>query len=181
MQQTSDKELSLILDLAKSAPKGPFVEFGCYEGDTSLELARVTSNLYLYDSFAGLPDKSPEDSSPAGDQFQKGSLLTTRAALVRRFKKANLPLPIIKKAFFEDLSPSDVPSNIAFAFLDGDLYSSIKTSLKLITGKMQSGGIIIVHDYTNPALPGASRAVDEYLKGHPLPLRVAEGLAIIAA
>ena len=29
--------------------------------------------------------------------------------------------------------------------------------------KMNQKGIIVVHDYTNPALPGVKKAVDEYL------------------
>ena len=67
-----------------------------------------------------------------------------------------------------------------FAFLDGDLYTSIKTSLKLVENRMAKDGIIIVHDYNNPELPGSSRAVDEWLKAHPgKTLEVKETLAII--
>ena len=57
---------------------------------------------------------------------------------------------------------------IAFAFLDGDFYESIKDSIKLVAPKMSDGGVMVVHDYTNPALPGVKRAVDEWMqKGTP--------------
>ena len=94
-----------------------------------------------------------------------------------------LKLPKIKKAFFDDLDIIyDIPEKISYAFLDGDLYQSIKTSLHLITDKMSQGGVIIVHDYNNPELPGSARAVDEWLKSHQAKVasfRVAETLAII--
>ena len=33
---------------------------------------------------------------------------------------------------------------------------------------MSGGGVVIVHDYTNPALPGVKKAVDEWAKGREL-------------
>ena len=61
-----------------------------------------------------------------------------------------------------------MPEKIAFAFLDGDFYESIKDSLRLVIPKMSRDGVIIVHDYTNLALPGVKRAVDECLLGKSL-------------
>ena len=174
MQQVSNKETEIILDLAEKALKveGDFVELGCYRGDTSLLLQKLlyqnglNRRLFLYDSFEGLPEKTKEDSSAAGDNFKKGELLVTKKEVVLRFKKAGLPVPKIKKAFFEDLDPGDLPEKIAFAFLDGDLYGSIKTSLKLILPRLANNAILIIHDYNNPSLPGVARAVDEAgLKG----------------
>ncbi|MBQ9020205.1 hypothetical protein IJ096_02700 [Candidatus Saccharibacteria bacterium] len=139
--------------------------------------------LWLYDSFAGLPAKTSADNSVAGDQFKEGELLVTKKYVITKFKKAGLKLPIIKKAFFKDLDPeTDLPHIISFAFLDGDLYESIKTSLRLVVPKISPGGIIVVHDYNNPELPGSARAVDEYLSRHPKnspALQVQETLAIL--
>lgn len=111
--------------------------------------------------------KTREDNSVAGDQFKTGELFVTKREVTEKFKRQSLPLPKIKKAFFEDLDPiSDFPEKICFAFLDGDLYASIKTSLSLVQNKMQSGSVVIIHDYNNPELPGSARAVDEWLKNH---------------
>ena len=176
MEQVSKQETEEILRLAEQSlgVAGDFVELGCYKGETSLLLARLLKShnsdkkLWLYDSFAGLPEKSREDFSVAGEQFKAGELFVSKREVVEKFKRSGLPFPIIKKAFFEDLDPSnDLPSNIAFAFCDGDLYSSIKTSLRLVLPKLSDGGIIVVHDYNNPELPGSSRAVDEFLRTHP--------------
>ena len=69
---------------------------------------------------------------------------------------------MIKKGWFSELTDKDLPEKIAFAFLDGDFYESIRDSLRLVAPRMAEGGIIVVHDYTNPALPGVKRAVEEY-------------------
>ncbi len=170
--QVSEKETKRILELAEEALKisGDYVEMGCYKGDTSLLLAELlveksvekdVKKLWIYDSFDGLPEKREEDESALGVLFKKGELFVTKREVKERFLRAGLPVPIIKKAWFSDLKDEDLPSLIAFAFLDGDFYESIKDSLKLIVPRMNKDGIIVVHDYTNSALPGVKRAVDE--------------------
>lgn len=141
----------------------------------------VEKRLWIYDSFAGLPEKTAEDSSGAGRNFQKGELAVTKREVIDKIRKHGLRNVIIKKAWFDDLEDKDLPAKIAFAFLDGDLYSSIKTSLRLVLPRLEQQGIIIVHDYNNPELPGSSRAVDEFLRSHPnYKLTVRHTLAIIS-
>ncbi len=175
MEQVTKQETEEILRLAEKALSvaGDFVELGCYKGETSLLLARILKaygsdkRLWLYDSFEGLPEKTVEDASTAGEQFKAGELFVSKREVVEKFKRSGLPFPVIKKGFFEDLDPAtDLPSNVAFAFCDGDLYGSIKTSLKLVVPKLADDGIVVVHDYNNPELPGSSRAVDEFLRAH---------------
>ena len=194
-QQVSDKETEVLLGLLEETLNldGDIVEFGCYRGDTSVLLERRLEKfrrenpdanlklLWIYDSFEGLPEKTREDSSVAGDQFKAGELLVTKREVIEKFKRNGLKIPRIRKGFFENLNPAeDVPEKISYAFLDGDLYGSIKTSLKLVENRMAKDGIIIVHDYNNPELPGSSKAVDEWLRAHPgKQLEVKETLAII--
>lgn len=174
MQQVSNFETKKLLELLAENldVDGDVVEFGCYRGDTSLLFERLLEQsapekrLWLYDSFEGLPEKSAEDASVAGDAFKAGELLVSKREVVERFKKAGLKVPRIRKGFFEELSDADVPPEICFAFLDGDLYQSIKTSLKLVADKMTKGGVIIIHDYNNPELPGVTRAVDEFVRAN---------------
>ena len=205
MQQVTARETEILLqELTKTLTHnipGDVVEFGCYKADTSVLYQKLLESmghggafqpenqaaqasqktLWLYDSFEGLPAKTREDNSAAGDAFQAGELLVTKREVIEKFKKMGLRLPKIKKAFFDDLDIIyDIPEKISYAFLDGDLYQSIKTSLRLVTDKMSQGGVIIVHDYNNPELPGSARAVDEWLMLHPNKrLEVKETLAII--
>jgi O-methyltransferase len=168
--QVSEKETAKILKLARECLEieGDFVEMGCYKGDTSLILADILFSglrcprLYIYDSFEGLPEKGEQDESALGESFKAGELGLTKREVKQRFLKAALPVPVIKKRWFADLTEGDLPERIAFAFLDGDFYESIKDSLRLVGSRMAPGGVVVVHDYTNPALPGVRRAVDEW-------------------
>jgi O-methyltransferase len=185
--QVSEKETEKILALARKclSVEGDYVEFGCYKGDTSLMLAellvensvdksvdrlgkdggKLAKKLWIYDSFEGLPEKTALDDSVMGTDFKGGELFTTKREVKERFLRAGLPVPVIKKAWFKDLTDKDVPGAIAFAFLDGDFYESIRDSLKLVASRMTIGGVLVVHDYTNPALPGVRRAIEEWRQG----------------
>jgi O-methyltransferase len=121
--------------------------------------------FHVYDSFEGLPPKTPQDISPAGDQFQAGELAVSKKQLLQQFQKAGLRPPVIHKGWFSGLRATDVPDSIAFAFLDGDFYESIRDSLKLVLPRMEQGGVIVVDDYAREALPGAAKAVHELMPG----------------
>lgn len=214
--QVTREETAEILRLAEqtitNGIEGDFVELGCYRGDTSVLIGKLlqqyekdnsmprivpsddepskAKTLWLYDSFAGLPEKTREDASGAGANFQKGELLVTKREVVDKLRKHGLktsssPIPnafsvIVKKAWFDGLTPQDLPDQIAFAFCDGDLYSSIKTSLSLVKDRLVERGIIIIHDYNNPELPGSAKAVDEFLRSNPnFRLQVRHTLAIL--
>lgn len=185
--QVDARELSVILTMCERAldqtDRGAFVEFGCYEGTTSLFIARLlhgeTREFHVYDSFAGLPEKQYQDASPVGEQFKTGELMATKKSFITHFKKAGLPLPVIHKGWFSDVTDRDVPNPIAFAFLDGDYYQSIIDPLRLTWPRLVPGAIVVVDDYQNEALPGAKRAVDEWIKTHPADLRIEASLAIV--
>jgi len=169
-------ELTRVLD---AGVEGDIVEFGCYIGTSSLFIRRLLDNqqtasvkgrsfhapeFHVYDSFEGLPEKSVWDASPSGEQFTAGELAVSKKQFLREFQKAHLQPPIVHKGWFSSLTEKDVPEKIAFAFLDGDFYESIRDSLRLVLPRMQKGGVIVVDDYVREALPGAAKAVHEYFQ-----------------
>lgn len=190
-QVSKDEVVDVLAELDKVLAvgiSGDVAEFGCYKGTTSLFLARlmkehgVDKKLWLYDSFAGLPDKTAQDDTRMGDEFRPGELMATKAEVVQNFRHANLPRPIIKKGWFSDLTANDVPEQICFAYFDGDYYQSIKDSFRLCSDHLVSGSIVVVDDYTNDHLPGAAKAVDEWRKanaGRIAKFVVKDSLAII--
>lgn len=183
------RELTQVLD---AGVEGDIVEFGCYIGTTSLFIRRLLDHnqttsvkgrsfhapeFHAYDSFEGLPEKSVWDASPSGEQFTAGELAVSKKQFLREFQKAHLQPPIVHKGWFSSLTEKDVPEKIAFAFLDGDFYESIRDSLRLVLPRMQKGGVIVVDDYAREALPGAAKAVHEHFPpGH---IRVVRNLGVI--
>lgn len=183
--QVSEKETDEIIKIAREClgVEGDFVELGCYKGDTSLMLAEILKGtekkLWIYDSFEGLPEKSGKDDSVIGVDFKAGELSITKREVKERFLRAGLTVPVIKKAWFSDLTEVDLPEKISFAFLDGDFYESIRDSLKLVEKKMTMNGVMIVHDYKNPALPGVEKAVLEWNKNKKLEVMIFQSMAVI--
>ncbi len=187
-QIRSDELLVLLTELKRvldAGIDGDAVELGCYEGTSALFIQRVLAQvspdkkLWLYDSFEGLPDKTVQDQSAVGIQFKQGELKASKAVLAKNFVKAGLKIPEIKRAWFYELDPSDLPDSICFAFLDGDFYESIMDSLKLVWPKMAPGSVLIIDDYQNQSLPGASLAVDEFFTGKDLQIISIKTLAIV--
>ena len=183
--QVSREETDKILEVAKKClvVAGDLVELGCYRGDTSLMLAELIrgsdKKLWIYDSFEGLPEKLEQDQSVVGENFKAGELLVTKREVKERFLRSGLPVPIIKKAWFNELDFTDLPPKICFAFLDGDFYQSIKDSLRLVEPFMAEGSVIMVHDYKNEALPGVAKAVDEWKKDKRIKFQEYGSLGII--
>lgn len=179
------RELELVL---KGNIPGDITEFGCYIGTTNLFLRRMLNvsdlsqsrRLYAYDSFSGLPDKSAADASGAGEEFKAGELSVSKKQFLHEFQKANLVPPITIKAWFNELRPEQLPEQIAFAFLDGDFYESIRDSLLLVWPRLVEGGIVTIDDYNRAALPGVDRAVQEFIVERNLNVRHEHQIAILA-
>ncbi len=175
-------ELEKVLNVKTT---GAIVELGCYIGTTSLFIRRVMNEhkdnrpFHVYDSFEGLPQKSTQDSSAAGVDFKAGELTVSKKQFFEQFRRAHLEAPITHKAWFSDLTEADLPDKIAFAFLDGDFYESILTSLRLVWPRLENDGIITIDDYRRETLPGVERAILDYFQGKSYHLRYVHNIAVI--
>lgn len=165
---------------------GHIVEFGCYAGTTSLFIQRLIDahpqtarEFHVYDSFAGLPEKAPQDHNAASVDFEAGKLYASKADFIKVFRSANVALPVIHKGWFSDILSGQVPEPIACAFLDGDFYESILDSLSLVWPKMSSGGVVLIDDYKRETLPGVERALHDFFHGKPPAITAEHNIAII--
>jgi O-methyltransferase len=140
--------------------EGDMVEFGCHCGHTAKLISYISEKpLYVFDSFGGLPDT---------EENLSGEMKTTLDLLCENFTYDGIRIPHIRKGWFSDITPDQVPDKISFAHLDGDLYISIIDPLKLIYDKMVPGGIILVDDYGDDVYwPGARKAVDDFFVDKP--------------
>jgi O-methyltransferase len=158
--------LSVLDNILKQDIAGDVVEFGCYVGESSkylrmmLDYYRSNKNLYVYDSFEGLPPLSKYEENTG---WRAGTLKTSEDILLSNFYNNGLRSPIITKGWFKDIPSYSIPEKICFAFLDGDFYDSIYDSLNQIYNKMSIGSAIMFHDYERPDLPGVKAAVLDFL------------------
>jgi O-methyltransferase len=145
---------------------GDIVELGCHRGQSSVVIQRIIDAhgggraLHVYDSFEGLPELHGEDE---GTHFRAGAIQSPMDVLVANFEERGLPLPEIHKGWFSDTLPTGLPEYIAFAYLDGDLYSSILCSLENVYPRLSRGAICLIDDYGRSKAPGVEKACDEYL------------------
>jgi len=152
---------------------GEFVELGCHAGQSSVIFQKIIEHydksrtLHVYDSFEGLPEVRPYDgNTPA----RKGQMATAQENLLSNFARVGLKPPVIHQGWFEDTLPTQLPEQIAFAHLDGDLYDSTRVSLEYVCPKLSKGAVCLIDDYTDPAVfeacnwfPGVKKACDEFL------------------
>lgn len=154
-----------IQHVLKMEVEGDVVEFGCYKGNSSramlaaLRYFESDKQLWVYDSFEGLPAPDKEK----GDGYSEGDLACTIEDFTKDFDRFGMEHPKITKGWFNQLTENQLPHRIAYAFLDGDNYQSIKDCLELIWNKIPPWGMIAVHDYFNRNLKGVKKAVDEYI------------------
>ena len=123
-------------------------------------------NLYLYDTFSGMPEPSDYDKKIGHE-----GLIGTYGKCIADIDdvKNNLKLtkyPISKIDFVEgkveDTVQVDSHRDIALLRLDTDWYESTKHELQCLFPKVVKGGIIIFDDYG--VWQGCKKAVDEYFE-----------------
>jgi O-methyltransferase len=178
-------QLETVLD---AQVPGAIVELGCYIGTTSLFIRRVLDEqkesrlrpFHVYDSFAGLPPKGVHDSNAAGVDFEAGKLFVSKKELLNQFRSAHLQPPVVRKGWFNELTAQDMPEQIAFAFLDGDFYDSIISSLRLVWPRLAEDGRIVIDDYKRETLPGVEQAIHDFFQGKRINLEARQHKAIIA-
>jgi len=134
--------------------EGDVVELGCNEGQSSILIQKTiveskkSKKLHLFDSFEGLPNPADVD----GRSFRGGELNTTERSLRENFEKYEVPIPEIHKGWFENTLPISLPDKVCFAYLDGDFYESILTSLKYVYPRLAKGAICLIDDYCDPEI-----------------------------
>ena len=158
---------------------GAVVELGCNQGTSAMFFRRLldhrgeTREFHVYDSWQGLPEATSMDLAEHDPgAFTEGSVRTAKDVFVGNFRAAGLQLPSIHDGWFREIPDDQYPQPIAFAFLDGDFYSSILDSLDKVYIKLAPGARVCIHDCHNPKLPGARKAVEEFLRDKPEALTV---------
>lgn len=184
--------------VARGVP-GAIVECGVWRGGsmmaaalTLLRLDAADRELYLYDTFAGMPPPSDIDTTRSGERaadllaegdeeshiWAIASLSDVRdAVLSTRYPEERIHFV---EGLVENTLPATAPDQIALLRLDTDWYSSTKHELEQLYPRLAPGGVLILDDYGH--WQGARQAVDEYLAANRISLLLnrVDGTARIA-
>jgi len=161
------RHLKAVLD---ARIPGSVVELGVFEGGMTsfiqqqLVLRKEEREYHIYDSFEGFPDQSKEGQDGIA---QAGMFNGSMAKVYENCAQAGVPPPAIHKGFFAQIPDSEYPAEIAFAFLDSDLYQSVMDSLVRVWPRVVPGGRVLIHDINSKRFPAGRRAVEDFLKNLP--------------
>lgn len=172
---------------------GDVVECGVWRGGSSMLAAETllmlgqSRDIWLYDTFEGMPEPSERDVDHQGlqvaerwDEIKRDRSSNVLALASREEAETNLArtaLPSERLHFVagrvEATIPAETPERIAILRLDTDWFDSTYHELVHLYPRLAVGGVLIVDDYGH--WQGARAAVDRYfdeIGGGPLLTRL---------
>jgi hypothetical protein len=182
---TSPERVYAILEavryVIKASLPGDIVECGVWRGGTMMAVAQSLRNLgkmekdlYLFDTFEGMPSPGDRDVDFRGRVAMKEFLKKKRSNESSTWCYASLDdvqANLEKTGYVnsrihyivgkvEDTIPEQAPNEISILRLDTDWYESTRHELVHLFPRLVKGGVLIVDDYGH--WDGARKAVDEY-------------------
>lgn len=177
--------LELILDylFKRNRIEGDVVECGVFKGancrficDYLKSINYEDINIFLYDTFEGMPCASSNDiniftkknynfylkkmqKNNEVDNFHKYEKIENVKKLLFQTNYNKNKIHFIK-GLVEETIPKTIPNKISLLILDTDYYDSTKHELNHLYPLVEKGGIIIIDDYGTWS--GVKKAVDEY-------------------
>jgi Macrocin-O-methyltransferase (TylF) len=134
---------------------------GVYKGNSAKVLREIIGperTLYLFDTFAGFDER---DVTGIDARANRSSFQDTSLKAVREFVGTK-DVVYVPGFFPESANTVTLPSRIALAHIDCDLYEPMKAALDLFYPRMAAGGVMMLHDYASDHWPGATKAIDEF-------------------
>ncbi|MCH7555588.1 MAG: class I SAM-dependent methyltransferase [Proteobacteria bacterium] len=171
---------SAVRYLVRGGIAGAFVECGVWRGGSMMAMAltlldegAAERELFLCDTYEGMPEPSAEDIGVTGKsahptwkkRLADGKSQWCRAGIEE--VRANLSSTgydgarmHFLKGRVQDTLPDDRIGPIALLRLDTDWYDSTKWELEQLYPQLATGGVLIIDDYGR--WQGCRKAVDEY-------------------
>lgn len=186
--QLSPERVGNMVDAVRFAVRanipGAVVECGVWRGGAMMAAAQAlmavsdaTRELWLYDTFEGMPDPSPHDvfieGNPAQEILKSGDNFAALADVQRNMDTTGYPTDLITyvKGKVEDTIPSRIPASVAVLRLDTDWYESTRHELENLYSLVSPGGVVIIDDYGS--WRGSQKAVDEFMSSLERPMYLA--------
>lgn len=178
---TSEERILAMIDAVRYVQKygiaGAVVECGVWRGGSAMvaalvfqEMKDTSREIYLYDTFEGMPPPTKVDRSYDG----KTAEVQIRAVQGKwcyasledvRTNMASTGYPMEKIRFVqgkvEETIPGTIPDQISLLRLDTDWYESTRHELEHLFPRLSMGGVMIADDYGH--WQGHRQAIDEYI------------------
>jgi hypothetical protein len=158
-----------VYSIAKSQSKldGDMAEVGVYQGGSAKLIAEVKNEreLYLFDTFEGLPKVSEKDTHFGTSYWKTGEFSNTSLENVENYLSNYKNIYCYKGKFPETSEPIKT-KKFSFVHLDVDLFQSTIDCLEFFYPRMINGGIILTHDYHTD---GVKQAFNEFCKDKKIP------------
>lgn len=148
--------------IAQDGIEGAIAECGVYKGHLSRFIRQNMPGrkLYLFDTFEGFDTK---DSDTIGDRRFRD---TSAEEVLQRI--GDTRDVVVRKGFFPGTSAGLESEIFALVIIDFDKYEPTLAALEFFYPRVDAGGFIFVHDYSNPRSNWASsRALNEFLTDKP--------------
>ncbi len=155
-------KLAELLEKTAGVP-GDIVEVGVYRGGSAAVLAAAAgaSHVYLFDTFAGMP----EHDGTLDGHWGVGSFGDTSLEAVRGMFADNPAVTVAKGVFPQDTGHLVAGCRFRLVHLDVDNHGPYMACLKFLYPLVSPGGVIVCDDYGEQCCPGATTAVDEFFFG----------------
>src|SRR3954470_2976589 len=172
----------LLASLAQHAAglTGDAAECGVYNGGTALLLSRILADnghrLYLFDSFAGLPQGDPDkDGHFRAGQYASDPVESVRALLAEFGDSGD-----IRAGWIPDTFAGLEDRRYVLAHVDVDIYQSTRDCCEYFYPRLVPGGVMVFDEYGRAPARGERDAVDEFFADKPeTPIALPTGQAMV--
>jgi O-methyltransferase len=141
---------SLAAAVHRSGIAGDFVECGTYKGGSSAVLGSELDpgrRLWLYDSFAGMPDIKPIDGDDAGKFVGEGIASPQDVLAALEIAGVDASRCVIREGWFEDSFKESLPESVALLHCDADWFDSCLLVLETFYPRVVDGGCVLLDDF----------------------------------
>jgi O-methyltransferase len=172
-----------VLYVIQAKIPGDFVECGVWKGGSAMIIAETLKalgvtdrNIYLYDTFEGMPEPDERDikirtgatgkSMWLGNQSSGGWCNISIEEVTENVLKTGYPKErfVFVKGKVEDTIPKTIPNAIAILRLDTDWYASTIHEFEHLYPLLSEGGVLMIDDYGSWS--GSRDATNKYFKEH---------------
>lgn len=141
---------------------GDIVEIGSYQCGSTIVMAATAEHItkpikqvFAFDTFSAMPAVSEFDEHKAGNFGDMDFEEISKAVSV-------LPNITLVRGIHEETIPAFAPRQLAFVFMDSDLYVSHLVALQNLWPMISKGGVIMFHDSKTDDCPGVRKAIAEF-------------------